>query len=101
MSAIAVGELLRGVERLRHRGDLPQAQTLERWLRGVLRQYEGKILAVDEEIGGLWGTLRARHPEPAVDRLIAATAIYHGLTVVKRNVRDFEQTGVEMLSPFD
>ena len=101
LSAITVGELRRGVERLRCRGDAAQAETVESWLKNVLREYDGKILSVDEAVGELWGSLRAPHPEPALDKLIAATAMSHGLTVVTRNVRDFEKTGVSTINPFD
>jgi toxin FitB len=101
LSAITVGELRRGVERLRRRGDTAQAATVEAWLKGVLHEYDGKILPVSKEIGDVWGTIRAQHPEPALDKLIAATAISHGLTVVTRNVRDFETVGVKLLNPFD
>lgn len=101
LSVVTVGELRRGVERLRRKKDLPQTARLETWLDGVLRAYEGKILPVDKEIGELWGRLRAPHPEPALDKLIAATALIYGLTVVTRNVRDFEQAGVKLLNPFE
>lgn len=101
LSVVTVGELRRGVDSLRHKGDAPQAANLEAWLKGVLRKYDMTIVPVDRTIGELWGRLRARHPEPAVDRLIAATALVHNLTVVTRNVRDFEAIGVKMLNPFE
>lgn len=101
LSVVTVGELRRGVERLRRRGDALQAETVEVWLKSVLYEYDGKILSVDQEIGELWGSLRAPHPEPALDKLIAATAMSHGLTVVTRNVRDFEKTGVKTINPFE
>jgi predicted nucleic acid-binding protein len=78
-----------------------QAENVEAWLKGVLHAYDKKIVPVNRAIAEVWGRLRARHPEPAVDRLIAATALAHGLTVVTRNVRDFERVGVKMLNPFD
>lgn len=74
---------------------------METWLKNVLREYDGKILSVNEAIGELWGSLRVPHPEPALDKLIAATAISYGLPVVTRNVRDFEKTGVSTINPFD
>ncbi|KXV15704.1 DNA-binding protein [Caballeronia megalochromosomata] len=101
LSVVTVGELRRGVDSLRHRGDLRQAENMEAWLRGVLRSYDRKIVPVNRTVGEVWGRLRARHPEPAVDRLIAATALVHDLTVVTRNVRDFERVGVKMLNPFE
>ncbi|SAL56693.1 PilT domain-containing protein [Caballeronia arvi] len=101
LSVVTVAELRQGVERVRRRGDARQAAGLEKLVDNVLREYDKKILPAGKEIGGLWGNLRAPHPEPALDKLIAATAIFHGLTVVTRNVRDFKETGVEMLNPFE
>lgn len=78
-----------------------QAGHVEAWLRSVLLEYDDGIVPVDRKIGEMWGQLRARHPEPAVDKLIAATALVYNLTVVTRNIRDFEAIGVKMFNPFD
>lgn len=48
----------------------------------------------------LWGRLNVPDPLPAVDGLLAATAIVHGMTLVTRNVRDIAATGVQHLNPF-
>lgn len=100
LSALTIGELRRGVEIIRHRGDKSQATRLENWLNGVLREFGQNILAVDDEIGQLWGHLRVPHPEHALGKLIAATALIHDLTVVTRNVDDFVGTGTRVLNPF-
>jgi len=100
LSVVTIGEIRRGVELIRHRGDKPQATRLENWLDGVLLEFGQNILAVDEEIGQLWGRLRVPHPEHALDKLIAATALIHDLTVVTRNVDDFADTGNRVLNPF-
>jgi predicted nucleic acid-binding protein len=100
LSVVTIAELRRGVELIRHRGDKPQATRLEIWLDGVLHEFAQNILSVDEEIGQLWGRLRVPHPEHALDKLIAATALIHDLTVVTRNVEDFEGTGARVLNPF-
>jgi toxin FitB len=101
LSVVTVAELRRGVELIRHRGDAEQAGALEAWLGTVLREYEHCVLSVDEEISQLWGRLRVPHPEHALDKLIAATALIHDLTVVTRNVDDFSGTGVRLLNPFE
>jgi toxin FitB len=101
LSIVTVAELRQGVERLSFKGDAKQAAGLEKWVDRVIQEYDGKILPADKEIGRLWGRLRAMHPEPALDKLIAATAMVYGLTVVTRNVRDFEPTGVRMFNPFE
>jgi predicted nucleic acid-binding protein len=101
LSVVTIGEIRRGVELIRHRGDKPQATRLENWLDDVLLEFGPHVLAVDEEIGQLWGRLRVPHPEHALDKLIAATALIHDLTVVTRNVDDFAGTGNRVLNPFN
>ncbi|CAM2159220.1 Ribonuclease VapC (plasmid) [Pararobbsia alpina] len=100
LSVVTVGELRRGVEIIRHRGDKPQATRLENWLNGVLQEFASSILAVDEEIGQIWGRLRVPHSEHSLDKLIAATALIHDLIVVTRNVDDFAGTGARVVNPF-
>jgi predicted nucleic acid-binding protein len=55
---------------------------------------------VDAETGQLWGRLRVPHPEHALDKLIAATALIHDLNVVTRNAEGFTDTGARVLNPF-
>ena len=100
LSVVTIGELRRGIELIRHRGDALQAQQLEAWLQTVLTEYADCILPMDEEIAQIWGRLRVPHPEHALDKQIAATALIYSLTVVTRNQRDFEATGVRVLNPF-
>lgn len=101
LSVVTVGELRRGVELIRHRGDAAQAGRLEKWLQLLLRHYEDYILEVDADVAQLWGRLRVPHYENALDKLIAATALIHSLTVVTRNHDDFSRTGVRVLNPFN
>ncbi len=101
LSVVTIGELRRGIERIRHRGDRPQALQLEVWLRTVLTEYGNSILPIDAEIAQLWGRLRIPHPENALDKQIAATALIHDLTVVTRNQRDFVSTGARVLDVFE
>lgn len=100
LSVVTVGELRCGVELIRHRGDTAQANRLERWLQQLLRLYEDHILDVDADVAQLWGRLRVPHYENALDKLIAATALIHDLTVVTRNHDDFAKTGVRVFDPF-
>jgi len=101
LSVVTIGELRRGIELIRHRGDLPQALRLESWLQVVLTDYSDRILPLDEEIAQIWGRLRVPHPEHALDKQIAATALLYGLTVVTRNQHDFKATSVDVLNPFE
>ncbi|MCF6355809.1 MAG: type II toxin-antitoxin system VapC family toxin [Candidatus Polarisedimenticolaceae bacterium] len=101
ISVVTVGELRRGVELIRHRGDTRQASQLEKWLNMLLADYQDDILGINQDIAQLWGRLRVPHPENALDKQIAATALIHDLTVVTRNQKDFSNTGVRVLNPFN
>lgn len=100
ISVVTVGELRRGVEAVRFRGDKHQAGRLEQWLEGLLEEYADHVLEIDAPIAQMWGALRVPHPQNALDKQIAATAFIHGLTVVTRNEKDFACTGVPVLNPF-
>lgn len=100
LPAVVVGELRRGVDQMRHRGDRQQAQHLEQWLAEVLEVYGDRVLALDAEAAQLWGRLRVPDPANALDKQIAAIALLHDLTLVTRNTRDFASTGVRLLNPF-
>jgi predicted nucleic acid-binding protein len=85
LSAITIGELRRGVDLIRHRGDSQQADVLESWLVQVLQDYGERVLVFDGEVAQLWGRLRVPDPHHAIDKQIAAIALLHDLTVVTRN----------------
>lgn len=100
ISVITLGELRRGVELIRYRGDRIQADVLETWLQTLAEEYADNILAFGPDEAQIWGRLRVPHPENAIDKQIAATALIYGFTLVTRNVQDFTQTGITVLNPF-
>jgi toxin FitB len=100
LSVVTIAEIERGIERQRDR-DPPFAQKLAAWIEGVLRAYEGRILAVDLGVARRWGRLSQQIGNKGLDLAIAATALEHGLTVVTRNVSDFKPTGVAVIDPFN
>ncbi len=100
LAAVTIGELRRGVELIRYRGDTRQAQTLERWLSRLLAVYRDNVLSFDEDVAQVWGRLRVPHPENPLDKQIAATALIHDLVLVTRNVKHFAATGVKLINPF-
>ena len=100
VSVITLGEIRRGLELIRHRGETAQADRLERWLQSVTESYGATILPFDEEMAQVWGKLRVPRPENPLDKQIAATALMHDLAVVTRNVAHFASTGVRVVNPF-
>lgn len=100
VSVITIGEIRRGIELIRHRGDTRQARQLESWLALLLREFENHILDFAHDEAQVWGRLRVPHPEKAIDKQIAATALTHDLTVVTRNLDHFEGLGARLLNPF-
>ncbi len=101
LSVITIGELRRGVELVRHRGDVDQAVTLENWLTSIIKDYGDFILEFSDVEAQIWGRLRVPHHENALDKQIAATALTYDLCVVTRNTDDFIGTGVRLLNPFE
>ncbi|HMG54147.1 MAG TPA: type II toxin-antitoxin system VapC family toxin, partial [Kofleriaceae bacterium] len=98
-SVLVIGELRQGVERLRRR-DPTAAAALDRWLRELVQHHADRTLPVDADVTDRWGRLNVPDPLPAVDGLLAATALVHSLTLVTRNVRDVRTTGVRHVDPF-
>ena len=100
ISVVTVGVLRRGVELIRYRGDVRQANQLEKWLEPLLTEFQDHILDINQDIAQLWGRLRVPHSENALNKQLAATALIYELTVVTRNHKDFVKTGVRVLNPF-
>jgi len=100
LSVITVGEIRRGITKLRLRNDYQQAARYERWLFATLRQFTDRLVPVTADVAGQWGHEDARRPIPTADGLIGATAVVHGWTLVTRNTKDFEHIGVALLNPF-
>jgi toxin FitB len=100
ISALTLGEIRLGIERLR-RKDSGQARLLEQWLHGLRASYQDHIINVDAGIAEEWGRLNVPDPFPIIDGLLAATARARGLILVTRNVGDLARGGVRVLNPFD
>jgi predicted nucleic acid-binding protein len=101
VSVLTLGEIQQGIERIRAKGDGQQAAALEGWLRGLEAGFDSRVLPVTLPVASAWGRQQPGRPIPVIDALIAATARVHGMTVVTRNVKDFEQAGVQVLNPFE
>lgn len=100
LSAISILELEIGIL-LVERRDRSQGALLRSWMEGhVLPTFNDRILAVDTAVAQRCAALHVPNPRSDRDALIAATAFVHGMTVVTRNVDDFEPTGVAILNPW-
>lgn len=99
LSAVTIGELERGAERQRRRNP-GYAEILIVWINHTISDFGERVLPVDTAIARHWGRLSARAGNSGADLMIAATALEHSLTVVTRNIRHFEPTGVEVQNPF-
>jgi toxin FitB len=99
-SVLVIGEVRAGVEKLRIRA-ADRAVAFERHLVLLVDLFADRIFGIDRRIAEMWGRINARRGPPAIDGLIAATALVHQLTVVTRNVRDFAPSGVAVLNPFE
>jgi predicted nucleic acid-binding protein len=103
ISVIVIGEIRRGI--LMHAKTNPHsAQRLDAWLDELIDNYAfgERLLPVTLEDALAWGRITAANKQlPAADALIAAQALARDWTVVTRNVKDFERTGVRLLNPFE
>jgi predicted nucleic acid-binding protein len=99
LSVLVLGEIRQGVEQLARR-DADRAATYEKWLVELRELFDDRIVPVTAEITDLWGRLNVPDRLPAVDGLLAATALVHGWTLVTRNTTDVARTGVRLLNPF-
>lgn len=101
LSVLTLGELRKGVERL---PDASRRERLRLWLEVDLPAWFGdQLLPVDAAVADRWGRLlaEAARPLPAVDSLLAATALHHDLRLVTRNERDFVYPGLDVVNPWN
>jgi predicted nucleic acid-binding protein len=99
LSVITLGEIKRGTERLRLR-DPTQAVSLDAWMESLQLRFADRLHPIDEAVAMRWGELGIHQPISVTDGLIAATALYHGLTVVTRNTSDFVPNHIPVFNPF-
>jgi hypothetical protein len=100
LSVVTVLELETGILLIERR-DAAQGRVLRGWLEDhVLPAFRGRILPVDVPVAQCCAKLHVPDPRSDRDALIAATALVHGMTVITRNIADFQATGVELLNPW-
>ncbi len=99
LSVLTLGEIQKGIYNRQRRGK-PALAGLDVWADSIDSTYSGRILHVDMAVATLWGELSADRSRPAVDTLLAATALVHGLTLITRNVRDLDGLPVKWHNPW-
>ena len=103
VSVINLAEIKKGIELL---AEGRRRRELQNWLANELEDwFSGHILPTDRRVADCWaqlavGGIKIGRPLPAIDSLIAATAIAHNLTIATRNIRDFEAAGVKVINPW-
>jgi len=101
LSILTFGEIRKGIERVE---DAFKKQLLNDWLEVELPNYfVGRLLDINAQVADRWGRLLANagRPIPAIDGLLAATALHNDLTLVTRNLKDFDGLGVRLLNPWN
>jgi toxin FitB len=103
LSVLTLGEIAKGVALLPAG---KKKRELTGWVHGLVTRYADRVLPVDRECASIWGELTARASKsgvviPAVDGLLAATALRYGLHLLTRNTRHFAATGVLLIDPWN
>jgi predicted nucleic acid-binding protein len=100
LSVLTIGEIRKGIEKVT---DAKRKEKLLFWLEHELTGlFMSRMLPISLEVADRWGRLigSTRHSVPAIDSLIAATALHYDLALVTRNVKDFNFPGLEVINPW-
>lgn len=100
LSSITILELEKGVQALEHKQP-PQGQALRRWLDGVTDAFDGRTIPFSASMAQRCAALHFPNAISERDAMIAATALEHRFTVVTRNLKDFQNTGVQLINPWE
>jgi toxin FitB len=104
LSVLTLGEIRKAIEALPNSARRVQ---LETWCdRDLIARFQGRILSTDLEVVQHWGRLAGRAVRqgaamPVIDGLLAATAVYHNLTLVTRDTRHLEGAGISFFNPWE
>jgi predicted nucleic acid-binding protein len=100
VSVVTIGEIARGIA-MKRKKNVSDAALLEKWLEALRRGYADRLLPIDEAVAVAWGEISAVRTRGVPNALIAATAFVNRLTLVTRNTKDFADTGIALINPWD
>ncbi len=100
LSVVTLGEIMKGIA-MKRRSDQRAAAVLGQWLEHLRHDYADRILPISDNVAIEWGRLAAERHRGMADGLIAATAVVHRMTVVTRNVADFDAARMPIINPWD
>lgn len=100
LSVLTLGEVRKGVEKLT---DPLRKQKIIQWLEiDLVKNFHGRLISIDEKVSDKWGYISSLNQTPAIDSLIAASAIVHNYKLVTRNSKDFKNIpGLELINPWE
>jgi hypothetical protein len=100
ISVLSIGEIRKGIEKIH---DHKRREKIRLWLENEIPEwFEDRILPINIEVAERWGRLQhdIKRPVPAIDSLLAATALHYELRVVTRNEKDFKYPALEVINPW-
>lgn len=101
LSVLTLGEIRKGIEKIK---ESSHKEKLRIWLEIELPRWFGsRVLSIDQLVSDRWGRLQSemKNPIPAIDSLIAATALHYDLRLVTRNKKDFKYPSLQVICPWD
>ncbi|NRB11413.1 MAG: type II toxin-antitoxin system VapC family toxin [Rickettsiaceae bacterium] len=100
LSVLTIGEIRKGIVNIE---SSKKKEKIRIWLDQELTLWFGeRILPINIEVADKWGFIQGSSKKtlPAIDSLIAATALHFDLILVTRNMKDFDYQGLEVINPF-
>ena len=100
ISVLTLGEIRKGVEKM---GNTTKKQQIIQWLEiNLVQEFSGRIIDINHNVADKWGYISSKVNIPAIDGLIAASAMVHNQKLVTHNTKDFKNiAGLELINPWE